>query len=284
MKPEKIMVTGSGGVVGSYVPTVFGASSVIQTTRADMDVGNKDVVREKILRIKPTVIIHLAAKTDVDDCERNIRETEEVNYHGTAYIAESAREVGATVIYMSTCAVFNGKKKFYVETDTPNPINTYGKTKLLGEQVITDTLQKFFIIRSGWVIGGGFKEKKFISYILKQLHEGKKEIMAVNDTFGSIAYGRELVQFMCTLLNNEPYGIYHFGSRGVATRFDLTSLLIRLLGEKVRVIPVSSTRFRKQYFASRPKYEVVKSIKKPYTKSWQESLEDYIQSEIQFTL
>lgn len=283
MDSRKILVTGSNGVVGSYIPAVFTESTICLTSHTDMDVANRSEVIKTVFSVNPKVIIHLAAKTDVDDCEKNKQAAADTNFHGTQHIAYAARLIGATVIYVSTCAIFDGKKKFYIETDRPHPLNTYGKTKLSGERAISSTLEKYYIIRAGWIVGGGGKDKKFISYILSQLRMGKKEIFAVNDMFGSITYAKELVKFMKQLLYKEPYGIYHFSSQGVCSRYDIAKAMIEILGVSVIITPVDSKKFHRKFFAPRPTYEVVRSIKNKYTTSWQESLKAYIQSEIQFT-
>lgn len=281
MDRETILVTGSNGVVGSYIPSVFRGSTLYLTSRTDMDITKRNVVLKKIKSIRPTTIIHLAANTNVDDCEKDSKKAHDVNYQGTQNIADAASQVGATIIYMSTSAIFNGEKEFYLETDKPSPINIYGKTKLLGEQAIINTLSKYYILRCGWVIGGGIRQKKFISYIMNQLYEGKKEIFAVNDMFGSIAYAKELVMFMKKILHSQPYGIYHFGSQGICSRYDIARYIVDILGTQTKVTPVSSDRFRDRFFAPRPKHEVVRSIKKQYNRIWQESLREYINSEIQ---
>jgi len=281
MGGSKILITGSNGVVGSYIPSVFTQSTLFMTTRTTMDVTNRDEVLKMANHIKPTIIIHLAANTDVDECQKNSAAAYEVNYIGTKNIAEAARLVRAIVIYVSTCAIFDGEKKFYIESDKPNPINIYGKTKLLAEQTLINTLKKYYIIRSGWIIGGGQKEKKFISYVVKQLHDGKKEILAVEDKYGSLTYAKELILFMKELIQNKPYGVYHFSSSGACSRFDMGRVIVQMLDVNVTVKPVKSAYFQKKFFAPRPKYEVVKSIKKQYTKTWQETLKEYIRSEIQ---
>jgi dTDP-4-dehydrorhamnose reductase len=282
MKKRKILVTGSSGTVGSYIPAIFSADELFLTTRKDLDITNRKQVLEIIAREQPDVVIHLAANTNVDECQSNKREARIVNAIGTKNIADACHNVGSTLVYVSTGAVFNGKNEYYTENSRPSPINYYGKTKLLGEQAIKKSRCKFIIIRAGWIIGGGKQEKKFISYILKQIEEGQQEIKVINDKFGTITSAKELVKQIRYLLKEGKRGTFHFGSLGSCSRFEIAEYVVKLLKKNVVVKPVASTIFQNKFSAPRPEHEVLKSIKlsSEYFRSWQKSLRDYILSEI----
>ncbi|MGA2911344.1 MAG: SDR family oxidoreductase [Candidatus Levyibacteriota bacterium] len=282
MKKRKILVTGSLGTVGSYIPSVFKNDDLILTTKLDLDITDKKNVLAKISKERPDVVIHLAAKTNVDECEKNQREAHRVNTIGTKNIALACQKNNTTLVYISTGAVFGGKKPFFTENDKPNPINVYGKTKLLGEHAIKSAGCKYIILRAGWIIGGGKKEKKFISYILKQIKDGQKEIKVINDKFGTITGAKELVKLIKKLLDQKQSGTFHFASLGTCSRFEIAKYVVKLLKKKVTVIPVSSSVFQKNFFAQRPKYEVIQSAKLPKNnfRSWQKSLKDYILNEL----
>ena len=190
MKKKKILVTGSGGTVGLYVASVFSKDKLFLTTKQNLDITDKKSVFQVFEEIRPDVVIHLAAKTNVDDCEENSREAYLINALGTQNIAEACKKNHVTIVYISSLAVFNGEKEYFTEEDKPKPVNVYGKTKLLGEKAIQKLVKNHIIIRTGWIVGGGMKEKKFISYILQQAKQGKKEIRVVNDKFGTIAYAK----------------------------------------------------------------------------------------------
>lgn len=282
MKKRKILVTGSLGTVGSYVPAIFTTDELFLTSRKDLDITNRKQVLEIITKVHPDVVIHLAAKTNVDECQRNKREAKLVNSSGTMNLAKACKINNSILIYISTGAVFNGKNKFFTENSRPSPINYYGKTKLLGEQAIKKSGCKYIIIRAGWIIGGGKQEKKFISYILKQIEDGQKELKVINDKFGTITSAKELVKNIKYLLKAGQHGTFHFASLGSCSRFEIAEYVVKLLKKDVTVKPVSSITFQKKFSAPRPENEILKSIKLPskHFRSWQKSLRDYILSEI----
>ncbi len=281
MAKKRILITGSAGTVGSYTSTLFPEFTLLLTTKNDLDVTKKSMVASVIHKFTPDYVLHLAAKTNVDECEKNPQEAFLTNARGTENIAKACKNVNATLIYLSTSAVFNGKKRFYTEKDSPDPINTYGKTKLQGEDAIQKLLKKYFIVRAGWIIGGGIKEKKFISYMLQQIRDGKKELRVVNDKFGTITYAKELLKFIKDLLPTKNYGVYHFGSSGVCSRFTLAKHLVKLLEkETIQIQPVASALFANSFSAPRPTYEVIRSQHTTFPSSWKKNIQEYITNEI----
>jgi dTDP-4-dehydrorhamnose reductase len=282
MKKRKILVTGSLGTVGSYIPAIFKTDELALSTRDDLDITNRKQVFAKIAKEQPNVVIHLAAKTNVDDCEKNQREAHLVNTLGTKNIAMACKKNNAILVYISTGAVFDGKKKFFTEKDKPNPINIYGKTKLLGEEAVKAAGCPYLILRAGWIIGGGKQEKKFISYILKQIENGQTEIKVIDDKFGTITGAKELVVLMKKLLDQKKLGTFHVASLGICSRFEIAKQIVKLLKKDVTITPASSLEFQKSFFAPRPKHEAIQSVKLPkkYFHSWQKSLKDYILSEL----
>lgn len=282
MSKRKILVTGSRGTVGSYVAAAFPQDTVFLTSKDTLDITKKSQVKEIFTQLQPQVIIHLAAHTNVDDCQKNSDKAYKVNTHGTRHIAEEAARHGTTVLYVSSAAVFDGKKSFYTEEDVPGPINIYGQSKLLGEKAIQNLVPRYIVLRAGWIVGGGMKEKKFISYLLQQVKQGSQNISVVNDTFGTLTSAAELVATMKVLLDSEAVGCYHFGSAGVCSRYEIAQHIVNALRLKVTINPVPSTYFADRFFAPRPTYEVLRSIRytphQQYT--WEESLTTYINNEL----
>lgn len=282
MQKRKILITGSNGTVGSYITSSFLRDSLFLTTKKTLDVTDKKSVEKTFNKINPDIVIHLAAKTNVDWCEKNSKKAYLVNVIGTQNIAEECIKHKTILIYVSTAAVFNGKKTYFTENDKPNPVNIYGKTKLLGEKVIQKLVARHIIIRAGWIVGGGPKEKKFISYILEQIKDGAKVISVINDKFGTLTYAKELIECMKALLDDNAYGVYHFGSTGVCSRYEIAKKVVNLLNTKVKVKPVSSLVFADSFFAPRPTNEVLQSVKLSFGNlhSWEESLTNYVMKEL----
>src|SRR5581483_1946262 len=119
-------------------------------------------------------------------------------------------------------------------------------------------------------------------YIMKQVRDGVKEIHVINDTFGTLTYAKELANYMKFLLDNDKKGIYHYGSEGICTRYDIAQHLINFLQTDIAVIPVPSDFFANKFFAPRPAREVIRSIKLPkeYSSEWRQSLTSYIMNEL----
>ena len=277
---KKVLITGGDGVLAEYIKNAFKNFVLFSPNHQELDITNKKAVQNFFKKNNPNTVIHLAAKTNVDECEKNPNDAFLINSQGTKNIAEACKRNNAFLVYISTAAVFNGKKDIYYEEDEKDPLNVYGKSKLLGENHIQEILNKFLIIRAAWLIGGGKKEKKFISYILDQLFKGAREIKAVNDKLGTLTYAKELAGVIKKFIAEGKTGVYHFGSIGVCSRFDMASKVISSVGKEVKLIPVSSSYFSNTFSAPRPDREAIGSKKIEFLNSWEKSLEEYLHSEI----
>jgi dTDP-4-dehydrorhamnose reductase len=267
---DKILVTGASGMVGSYVD--FG----IKTDHRSLDITDLGEVLKVCELHKPRVILHLAAETDVDRCERDPEHAYAVNAVGTYNMAVAAKNFGAKLVYISTAGVFDGEKKEpYNEDDEPNPQNYYGRSKYIGELVVKGMLKDYIIARAGWMFGGGpGKDQKFVAKIIKQLD--KPEVKAVNDKIGSPTYAKDLVGGIKKLLLADKTGIYHLSDKGVCSRYDLAVEVVRILKPSVKVIPVDSSEF--QLDAVRVYSEAMTS-REDLTRPWQEAIKEYISTE-----
>jgi dTDP-4-dehydrorhamnose reductase len=269
----KVLVTGADGMVGSYVD--FG----IKTNRSSLDVTDPKKTLAVIKGHKPDVILHLAALTDVDQCERDPNRAYLINSVGAYHVALAARECGAKIVYISTAGVFDGKKKGpYAEDDIPNPQNYYGYSKFLGELAICGVLTDHLIIRTCWMMGGGpQKDKKFVAKIIGQLmRPGTKEIDAVSDQVGSPTFAKDLVAAIKRLIDEDARGIYHIANAGVASRFDVAKKIVSLVRPDIRVNAVPTSFFHLD--AKRTMNEALSS-KVDLMRPWGQAVEDYIKSE-----
>src|SRR5262249_28321118 len=159
---DRVVITGCGGMLGEAVYAVF--QGTCQVLASDIDVNepwlerldgaNAADVARYLDRVKPNYILHLAAKTDMEDCELHSEEAYSLNTGGVENVAAYARDHNIPLLYISTAGVFDGQKDEYTEHDTPNPLSVYGKSKYGGE-LVAKTVPKSIIIRAGWMMGGG---------------------------------------------------------------------------------------------------------------------------------
>jgi dTDP-4-dehydrorhamnose reductase len=203
-------------------------------------------VAEAVAAGRPDVVLHLAAATDVDRCEQDPDLAFRVNAIGTQNVALAARDAGAVLVYISTAGVFGGEKpEPYTEFDAPAPANVYGHSKLAGERIVQTLLDRFYIARAGWMVGGGEKDKKFVGKMLELIDDGRTSLRAVDDKHGTPTYAKDLATGLRALLETGHFGLYHLvNGGGSCSRFDIAVELCRILGRAdIEVDPVSSAHF-----------------------------------------
>ncbi|MBI3332744.1 MAG: dTDP-4-dehydrorhamnose reductase [Candidatus Omnitrophica bacterium] len=289
MKIRRMLVTGAGGMVGSYLPEVF---SDMELTLTDivggftpLDLRDPRAVMEIIRSVDPEAVLHLGAATDVDRCQQEPEWAYQTNAVGTQNVALACLAQGAALVYVSTAAVFPGDKpEPYIEFDDPRPANLYGRSKWIGEQIVTSLLPRSYIVRAGWMIGGGSKDKKFVGKITRLILDGKNPIQAVNDKWGSPTYAKDLLKGIRALLGTGYYGLYHMANQGSCTRYDIACAIREILGRKeISVAPVSSDCFPLP--APRGRSEAIRNLKAELLglepmRPWREALREYVQAEL----
>lgn len=289
----KILVTGAAGMLGTDLCPVFREKGH-ELLETDINCLNKNIkyldVRdaEAVFAIcqknKFDIIFHLAAETDLEVCEKNPDYAYLTNTIGTHNVAIACQEYDTPMVYISTAGVFNGEKKEpYTEFDAPDPINVYGLSKYQGEKIVQQLLNKYFIVRAGWTIGGGGQDKKFVAKIIKQIKEGKKTLFVVDDKFGVPTYTVDFAHCLANLVSTKFYGLYHMVCEGKGTRFDVAKEITRFLKkDKIKIKRVKSSFFAKEFFAPRAKSEVMKNYMLELRglnamRHWREALNDYLQ-------
>ncbi|MGQ9708654.1 MAG: dTDP-4-dehydrorhamnose reductase, partial [bacterium] len=241
------------------------------------DVTDIERCINQIHQVKPEVIFHLAAWTDVDGCEDNPAKATMVNFQGTWAVALGAAEVACKMVYLSTDYVFDGRtKRPYRENDKPNPLSVYGRSKFLGEQAVIKNCPQRFIIRTSWLFGK--YGRNFVDAIRqKTLKESRIEV--VSDQVGSPTYARDLCEPLLKIAVSEHYGIYHLTNSGQCSWFEFAQEIVRLTGVKCEVVPIDSARSGRR--AKRPKFSVLEN--RAYCRRfggvlrpWPEALRSYL--------
>lgn len=289
-----LALIGSGGMLARKVREIAPAEySVTGYDLPDFDLTDRLQVLKEMRKLQPAVIINCAAFTNVDDCEVHEELVTRVNGTGPGSLAEAAREVGAILVHISTDYVFAGDQtRPYLETDPPDPLSAYGRSKLAGEKAILSSgLERYFIVRTSWLYGPG--GKNFVETILRLAAE-RDELRVVSDQIGSPTYSGDLAAAIFCLLKvvagppspvSDVYGIYHFSNLGETSWHGFAEEIVTqasMQGESIkttRVTPITTSEYPLP--ATRPAYSVF--AKEKYLAAtgaqiphWRESLKNYL--------
>lgn len=215
-----------------------------------LDITNSEEVLKLIEEIKPEVIYHCAAWTNVDGAEDNYDLCYSVNVDGTKNLVEAAKKVGAKIVYISSDYVFDGTKDgLYIEDDKVNPLNAYGKTKYLGEEEARK-YDKHFIVRISWVYG--INGKNFVKTMLS-LSDKYDTLTVVDDQIGSPTYTPDVSRLLVDLVNTDKYGTYHGTNENYCSWAEFARKIFEVNNKKVTVKGVTTEEYyRGKTIAQRP--------------------------------
>ena len=296
-----ILITGCNGMLGrEFYPVlkekgykIYGIDNLLDKKnkyRFDEfyygDVADKEQMRKQIVEIcKPHIILHCAAWTDVDACEKDKDKAKRINSEGTKIIASFAKEINALICYISTDFIFDGKKQSpYIESDKPHPINVYGETKLKGEEAIKRSGASYIIVRTSWLFGGDKQSNNFVNAIINQYDSGET-LRVVDDQKGRPTYTRDFAQAVIKVIEfykdkKDVHEIVHIANEGEISWFKFAQLIVEKIGgDTSQVIAIPSTKLNRA--AKRPKNSVLNTEKyegdfEDKLRSWQFGLDEYI--------
>ena len=296
IESTKVYIAGCGGMLGRAVYEVFNSKCIVKATDIDLnidwleyaDVRDYNDINKSIAAFSPDIIINLAALTDLEHCEKNQEDSWLTNALGTENIAIIAKRLNIPMVYISTAGIFDGEQDVYNDFDAPNPLGIYAKSKYYGEVFVKTHLEKFFIFRAGWMMGGGpSKDKKFVNKIYKQIKSGSQELFVVEDKLGTPTYTKSFAQGIFNLVETDLYGLYNQVCGGDCSRYDAAVEFVNLLGltEQVKVTKVSSEYFKNEYFAPRPASEKLVNMKLDargvnFMPHWKDALSEYAEEYI----
>lgn len=287
----KIVVTGSSGMLGTSVMAhlkelgrdAVGVDLIHPDASRRLDVSDWQAVSAFAPLRECGLLLHLAAATDVDRCEKEPDLAFRANALAPQLLARICAERDIPMVHISTAAVFSGNRKTepYTEYDDPAPMSVYGWSKLRGEHAVRETHRKHFIVRAGWMMGGGAEEKKFVGKIVSQLLEGKRKLMAVSDKRGSPTYTVDFARNLMALVESGHYGTYHLANHGTCTRDEIARKIAAVMGIDAVVEPVPSSYFPLP--AHRPDSECLRNYKLELLgldrmPHWEKSLESYVKA------
>ena len=296
---KKLLIVGAKGMLGKALAGAFSDREPVRWDKEEVDITKEADVREKIAKLKPSVIINAAAYTDVDACETNREIAFAVNGYAVGYLAKAARDISATLVHYSTDYVFNGNcVEGYAENDEPqNPVNAYGESKYLGEKLLKDASGlQYYLIRTSWLFG--FHGKNFVRTML-ELGKKEEKLSVVSDQRGKPTYAEDLARATRELVGKplvqphgrtglgrnsglEPYpaGTYHLVNEPATTWYEFARAIFDAHAilhpqfKKPEITPCGSSAFPRP--AHRPTYSILQNTKFPLLRPWREALEEYL--------
>ena len=259
---RRVLITGAGGQLGHALGQVFSGDDVLALTRAEWDVTQP--ASNSLSDDELDLVLHTAAWTDVDGAEADPQGAAAVNVAGTAHAAA----LKTPLVTYSTDYVFDGRKRSpYVESDGPNPMSAYGRTKLHGEAAAG---RQAWVVRTSWLFGS--TGHNFLRTMLR-LGAERDEVAVVDDQRGSPTFVGHLAEATRELVDGElPHGLWHMAADGECTWADFAEAIFEETGLVVRVRRISSAELQRP--APRPAYSVLRSERAgaPRLPHWRDGL------------
>jgi dTDP-4-dehydrorhamnose reductase len=276
----KVLVTGSGGMLASdLVPCLLEQGyEVVPLLHNKLDITDLEAVKITASTFEPDLIMNCAAYTKVDQAEKEESAALRANGLGVQNLCLTCQEQDIPLVHFSTDYVFDGTKKgSYIIHDEPNPVNAYGRSKLLGEKHVLWLLDKFYLIRSSWLFG--IHGPNFVNTML-ELGQRQKSVAVVNDQTGCPTWTHHLSQAVVELIETGRYGIYHITNYGPTTWFDFAREIFQLSNLNIKVTPITSNELSQA--ARRPLNSVLDPFPLPEIlgremPSWKQALRQYLQ-------
>ncbi len=289
-------IEGIGSDIAPEYSGIEDGTAVTSMPYIQMDITDEKAVSAKIKEVHPDVVVHCAAWTAVDlaEDEDKVAKVRAINADGTRYIANVCKDLDCKMVYISTDYVFDGQGETPWDPDCKDykPLNVYGETKLEGELAVSETLEKYFIVRIAWVFGKN--GKNFIKTMLNVAKTHDK-LTVVNDQIGTPTYTFDLARLLVDMIGTEKYGYYHATNEGgYISWYDFTKEIFRQAVElgheeysedRVSVAPVTTAEYGVSK-AARPfnsRLDKSKLVKNGFTPlpTWQDALNRYLK-EIEF--
>lgn len=272
-----ILITGAEGNIGSYLCEDLNRNhNIYSFNKKNLDITNKTQCTEIISNLKPDIVIHAAALSNIDLCERDETSAYTINTIGCLNVAYPCSLLDIPILYISCSNVYDGNKTSpYYETDLCTPINIYGKTKLAGEKLIRTICSKYFILRTSWVFGTK-------DCFVKNIVENKDvPIFMCSSEISSPTYIKDLCNLIERILSSDMYGIYNCTNAGAVKKSLWVKTILDFINIKKDVIEIPENFVSNR--ALRPKCTIlntslVKNCFEIEMPSWENALKNYLKN------
>jgi dTDP-4-dehydrorhamnose reductase len=281
LKQEKILIAGSAGQLGKAFKSELAQRNIIffAPDEKDCNITQSDSIEKIIDSFEPSIVINCAAYNAVDDAESNQEIADLVNHKADKNMADSCKKRNCRIVHYGTDYVFNGKKEdLYKETDEPDPLNVYGKSKAAGELAVLDSGCKSLVLRTSWVYGDGTQ-----NFIYKLLGWSEKNrILKISSDEASVPTSvKEMVKATLTLLEKNESGLFHLTNSNYCSRYEWCRFVIEVLGKNNIVIPVPMSYFKtaaKRASFTAMSNEKIQSVLGYDIPDWRTSVKEYLSS------
>ena len=283
----RILVIGAAGRLGGRLVetlqtrhTVVGADIVATAGVESLDITDFGATRRFISEVKPDIVLHPAAWTDVDGCAREPEKAVMINGYGAQNVAITTAEIGAAILYVSSNEVFNGKQAApYLEYDATEAVNPYGYSKLVGERAVAAVNPRHYITRTAWLFAHG--GKNFIQTMLNAAKQGKP-LRVVTDEVANPTYNEDLAEAIARLIETGRYGIYHLTNEGACSRYYFARYALDKAGyTDMPIEPISSREWPRA--STPPTYTALANLAGKMIgvtlRPWQEAVDAFLEKE-----
>jgi dTDP-4-dehydrorhamnose reductase len=278
-----IVIIGSTGQLGHELVEVFATETTTALTRAELDITNADATRERIVSLRPDVVINAAAYNAVDRAETEMKEAFAVNAFAPRNLALACRECGAVMVHVSTNYIFDGRKNQpYAVDDLPAPLNVYGASKLAGEHLVRATWERSYIVRTSAVFGLAGRQRAVGNFVEGMLRRARQmpELRVVNDQIMTPTFAADLASTIKALVATGVCGTYHVTNSGECSWFEFCRAIFDIAGVTTPLYPIRTEEFPVP--AKRPPYSVLShaslhAVGLPSPRHWRDALTVYFQ-------
>lgn len=276
----RIVVTGHKGQLGTALQKVLAGEELLGLDLPEHNITDPASIIDTIVDLEPDVVIHGAAMTDVDGCERDPEMAFRVNVLGTQNIALACGRCGATMVQVSTNDVFDGNLgRPYYEWETPSPQSVYARSKAAAEFHVHTLLNRFYIVRTAWLYARG--GNNFVTKIIAAADK-HGALRVVTDEVSAPTYAPDLAGAIARLIHTDHFGIFHFANSGICSRYDWACKILQLSGRgHIPVEPITTEQWPRA--APPPLYAPILNFTGAALgitlRPWEEALQEYFASD-----
>jgi dTDP-4-dehydrorhamnose reductase len=274
---QRLLILGAEGMLGTQLAHL--SPRAVAWDKKDVDVLDSARFEKQLRAIAADLdaVVNCVAFNDVDGAEDRPEAAFELNGAFPGRLATLCRELHLCLVHFSTNYVFDGRKGEYFETDPPNPLSVYARSKLRGERTLAATMDEYYLVRTSVIFGpqgsSDLSKRSFVELMI-DLAEKRDTIQAVSDEINSVTYAPDLAQATVRLLESQaPFGLYHLTNSGAASWYDLARAIFELTPRKPQLVAVPASAFPRK--AIRPAKAVLLTSKTTPLRPWAEALREF---------